>query len=632
MRFGESFPAGANPENRMDLFITKEKEEKLPSYTKFGLEVRDVLQKSFENDKAEFPNPANIKSIEDFFECSKNTVNERWDKDVHGLLAEKISEWNNEFKTKITTENTEIKQALDLMNNPDSFLESFKINQFGVLEVLRKYKPDAWRCLISASSERQLASVSLLSYWLKDSTNKDSMDQIIKSIGMSKEEINLFVKLAAIFGKYIDHAYIKQIELADSDGGSEKTSLTGTKGAEYLYDLYSAENEDKIDIKSYKEIFPFEYSFIEKRFKQMSERINQSIKEGKLPETYIGFADLLSSMSNTYGSKISDPETLDKEWQKLKKKAEEVAESGCPIMIIPQGNASVAGDASKVDVELRFGLRTEKTKSLEQNIDVFVSEAQEINKKYESSMDTLYDMPKLKMNFQPWAYGPNLYWMTRGQSSGKERMLTHANSVTDVSRNKEIPLIQNTFEENLKKEDYLDAAIMETSLHEIGHMVLSDADKNISKRIGKSPNASALDEIKAETIGMSLINNKIKQNNLPEGLNLRSQLLAKLGTNIDYLKNKSSEIASSGERYYLCAIAIFSKLFEKKLLNKTDSGKYNIGDTKECINAISEISDDLIKFYTDDASEPNNNIEEYINKIREQMNNPQIKEFIDNLG
>ncbi|MFZ2969674.1 MAG: hypothetical protein WA063_00850 [Minisyncoccia bacterium] len=629
MRFGESFPTGAAPENRMNPFRSKEEEEDLPSYAKFGLEVRNKLQESFEKNRVEFPNPDNIKNTEDLFEFAKDTINNKWNSDAHGLLADKISEWKNELRLEIAPEDAQAKQALDLMDNPNDFLESFEINQFGVLEILRKYKPEAWRCLISASSERQLASVSLLSHWLKDKTNQDSMDKVINNIGISKAEIELFVKLAAIFGKYIDHAYIKQIELADSKGGSDKTSLSGKQGAEYLYDLYVAENENKIDVKSYKDIFPFEWSMIEKRFQQMSERINKSVKEGKLPETYLGLSDLLDSMSKTYGSKTIDPGTLDSEWKALYKKAGEIVESGCPIMIMPQGAPSVAGEASKVDVELRFGLRTEKTKAMEENIGVFMSEAQAINKNYESLMDGHYDMPKPRVNFQPWAYGPNLYWMTRGQS-GKERMTTHANSVAEVSKNKEIPLMKKVFEEEFEDKDYLDAAIIETSLHEIGHIVLSDEDKKVSERIGKGPHENALDELKAETIGMSLLNNKIKRDEVPEGVDLRSQLLAKLGGNVDYLKNKSSERVSSGERYYLCGIAIFVKLFEKKLIIKTQSGKYSIGDTKECINAISEMSNDLVPLYTDDSSKPED-VEKYIDKIRELKNNSQIKEFIEYL-
>ncbi len=126
------------------------------------------------------------------------------------------------------------------------------------------------------------------------------------------------------------------------------------------------------------------------------------------------------------------------------------------------------------------------------------------------------------------------------------------------------------------------------------------------------------------------LNNKIKRDEIPKGIDIKSQLLAKLGGNADYLKNKSSERVSSGERYYLCGIAIFAKLFEKKLIIKTESGKYSIGDTKECINAISEISNDIIPLYTDDSSK-SEDVEKYINKIRELKDDPQIKEFIEHL-
>jgi len=50
MRFGESFPQGADPKNRMDVLKINKEREDIPDYIKFGLEIRDALKVKVEKD------------------------------------------------------------------------------------------------------------------------------------------------------------------------------------------------------------------------------------------------------------------------------------------------------------------------------------------------------------------------------------------------------------------------------------------------------------------------------------------------------------------------------------------------------------------------------------------------------
>lgn len=622
MRFGESFPQGADPKNRMDVLKINKEQEDVPDYIKFGLKIRDALKAKIEkNGWPDLPNQERINVTEDIFESAKNEVNKTWEESVKSLIESKAEEWKKDLKI----DNPETRAAFDLLNNPEEFSKNFSLRQFGVLETLRTVNPGAWRTLVVASSERQLASVALMEHWLKNG-DKENLKAICEKISLSPEELKLFVDTAAILGKYVDHAYVKQIELADSPGGSVETKLGEEDGAQYLYDLYKNPKSEDIDIKTYSDIFPYEWEKIQSRLELLSIRTKLATDQGKLPASYNLFADYLEKIGQVYGSKSIKPEVLDKDWDDLYKMGKEVDNTNCPIMFIPQGCSSVSGEAGKVDVEIRLGLKTRETREREKGYSKFTNIAQEILDNNRASLGKDYKVPDVNLNYQPWSFGPNLYWVTRGES-GEHQILSHTNAVSEVASANEVPLINKIFNENIiDVNEYSEAAVTETILHETGHNVLDYEDKKISKRIGKSFEAGILEELKAETVGMKILYETFKRGDLPNGVDLKTQLLAKLGTNLDYLKNKSDNKAGAGEPYYICGATIFNSLFKKGLIVKKNSG-YDIVNPEACIKEISSIGDKVLSFYTNSETRPID-VKNYIRELRVAGQEHLIKDLI----
>ena len=621
MRFGESFPQGADPKNRMDVLKINKEQENVPEYIKFGLEIRNALKAKVDKDGwPSLPDKEQINATEDIFETAKNEVNKTWEESIQTLINRKAEEWKNELKT----DNPENKAAFDLLNNPEEFIKNFSLRQFGVLETLRTVNPEAWRTLVVASSERQLASITVMEHWLKNG-NKENISVICDKIGLSPEELKLFVDTAAILGKYVDHAYVKQIELADSPGGSEETKLSEKDGAQYLYDIYKDSKSEDIDVKTYSDVFPFEWEKIQSRLELLSIRTKLASGQGKLPDSYNLFADYLEKVGQVYGSKSIEPEVLDKDWDDLYKMGKEIDNTNCPIMFIPQGCSSVSGEAGKVDVEIRLGLKTKETREQEKGFNNFTNIAQEIININRDSLAKDYKVPNVNLNYQPWAFGPNLYWVTRGES-GEDQIVSHTNAVSEVAIANEMPLLKKFFNDDVDSTKYSKAAVTETVLHETGHNVLDSEDKKRSKRIGKSTEAGILEELKAETVSMKILYEAYKREDLPDGVDLKTQLLAKLGTNLDYLKNKSDKKSGSGESYYICGATILSCLLEKGLIVKKVSN-YEIVNPEACIKEIASIGDKVLSFYTSSETKPTD-VKNYIKELRAKGQEPLIKDLM----
>jgi hypothetical protein len=305
-----------------------------------------------------------------------------------------------------------------------------------------------------------------------------------------------------------------------------------------------------------------------------------------------------------------------------------VDNTSCPIMVIPQGCASVSGEAGKVDAEIRLGLRTPETREQEKSFSKFTDIAQEMIDKNRDCLDKDYKVPDLKLNYQPWSFGPNLYWTTRGES-GEDQILSHTNAVREVAMANELPLLKKIFKEDISDKEYSQAAVTETVLHETGHNVLDSEDKKVSKRIGKSFEAGILDELKAETLGMKILYELYQKNELPSGIDLKTQLLAKLGANLDYLKNKSNQKASAGEPYYICGATIFSSLIAKGLVVKKDSN-YEINNPEACIKEIADLGGKVLSFYTNMETKPAD-VKNYINELRKKSQEPIMQELTKNL-
>jgi len=614
-KFGENFSPDAK--SRLDIFKT----DGLPEYVEMSRSLRRGLEKSVETEG--WPEcPSDIEGVEDLFQTAKDIVTDRWSRFVSPELEGRLQQWAQEIPDG--RENEEIRSML---SDPKAFEENLRLQQFGTLESLRQVAPQAWRALVLASSERQLASVVTLRHWMKELPPES-----FERMGITKPELQLFIDFAGVLGKYIDHAYVKQIELADAPGGSTETKLGQRQGAEYLYDIYTSPEGDDVDIKPYTEIFPNEWPKIVKHFKALADKVDRLLAREEIPSSkYQGLPDYLRSLAEMYGSQETEPQKLYDAWQDLYKREAALAQDGCPIMIIPQGSTAVAGEAGKVDVEIRLGLMTERTRSLEKSFNHFREAGQKIVDQNQDKLEKPYQIPKVILNVQPFAFGPNLYWMTRGEE-GEEAIVSHINAVEEVAAAREIPLLEKMLGVRPNLAKYKRSAVLEVGLHEMGHTVLSEDDKAVHGRIGVSSEATIVEELKAETVSMKIL----REGFPPEWQDRReevitSQFLAKLGTVCDYLANKSSDKGSSGERYYYAGIAIIDRLLNQEVLIKKGD-RYEIADAQKGIEVLGQLGSEILEsFYTNTEDEPREvkkAVRQFGRDARKRERNPQVQEFL----
>jgi len=600
-------PDQTNRINPLDRDATK------PSYTTFGQDIiRGALKEATKNGWPEYPKDK-IHTTSELFDEAFKVVDNVWnEQQIDKLLHTQTEKW-----LAAIPDNNENKRAIDVLSNTQELGRELKIQQFGELEVLRTIVPEAWRTLLAVSSERQLATLTLLNHWVKEYTEEE-----FDNLRMSKTEVTLFLKIGGIFGKYFDQAFIKQTELADAPTGSNPTKLSsvGVPGVENLYDLYTDENDDGIEIKTYSKVFEFEWQKIVTHLQRLAAEVESKIQDGNLPEKkYASLPEYLKKMSAAYGSDEKDPEKLLAIWQSTYDFSAKVIAEGCPIVIIPQACATVAGAANKIDVEMRLGLITGKETNLMENSKSLQLTAEEKKKSLMAdSQDGVlskdYSIPPVVVTTQPFAFGPNLYWNTEGES-GENRILIHTDANTDIALEYYLPMINQVFKlEKVNHDGFVAAATKEAITHELGHMIMTCDDKNVKARIGYGTYSEAeiLEELKAETLGASIL---YAERSKTPGHNFETEFQAILGTIMHYVFNKSSSSSTSGERYYYTGAYILKKLLEQGVLT-TDNGNYRVTDHKKGMKTISAIGDDVVKEFYSNTSSNSDRVVDFIETIK----------------
>jgi nicotinamidase-related amidase len=231
-------------------------------------------------------------------------------------------------------------------------------------------------------------------------------------------------------------------------------------------------------------------------------------------------------------------------------------------------------------------------------------------------------VPPVITNYQPSAFGPNTYWTTRGER-GSEKIVAHTNAVIDVAVATALPALQSAFNHPPDENRFKKATILDNTLHELGHTLAPNNDTLVRKRVGTSADSKIAEELKADTGNMKILKLTLEKG-LAKSVNGSDQLWAKLGDVCDYLKNKSSASGTSGERYYFAGLAMISRLIDNGVLIEKD-GKYSISDANAGIAALEKIHDELTEIYLKGNQDE---LHEYINKIRAKKDDPEILKFI----
>ncbi len=597
-RFGENF--NINSTNRLDVF----RQESLPTYIKIGLEVRNQLRVCLENGWPE--KPTGVKSLEDLFSLAKKVVFEKWQENAQIIIED--------FLTKNQPKNKDLSQL-----DAAELNELINQQQLTSLGDIREANPEIWRSLIMITSEKQMATLALINHWAQEFSDQEAINMGLHGV----DELKIFIKSAAILGKYIDQTYLKQIELADQPGGSSETHLSDEVGASYLYDIHTKE-KNKVDVKTYSEVFPFEWPRICKRLEQLADNVENLIKQNRLPESYLGLPAYLRQMSETYGSSETNPQELNEKWRTLYQTVTELAQDGCPIMFIPQATPMVAGDANKIDTELRFGFRTKEALSLEKELDLSgIKEcAQEYSDLLRGGINKKTKIPEAMVNFQPFAFGPNLTFFTTAESTEKS-IISHHNVLNEIADN-EMVLAENLLQKKFDREKFRKICISSTTTHELGHLILPIEEETTTKKLGSASYTNVLEELKGETTGLKILFDYYKKN---KTVDLEANLVYEIGALADYLINYSINDKSEGERYHLTGVAIVNRLIEKNVLIKVDD-HYETGDPEKVFEVISELAEETISFYID-PKKSRKDAKDYLEKIRKSAHSPAIRDFIN---
>ncbi|MFA6304210.1 MAG: hypothetical protein WCV73_03780 [Patescibacteria group bacterium] len=618
-RFGESF----NPDQGSRVNVL-DQEAKVPEYVEFGRNIRSLLKGQDQETgeiKTNWPEcPKNLHNLEDLLIASQDAVTSEWEKVVAPLLQEKAQEWIASIP-----DDEEHQDLIKLLANPQEFDNNIKTQQLGVLEGLKQFSPEAWRSLVLVSSERQLACLSLLRHWLKNDLSEDDLQKI----GMTKVELEILLDAGGILGKYIDHAYVKQIELADEPGGTSATKLGQKKGAEFIYDIYRSADGNEVDHKAFSTVFAGEWPKIVDGLKMLSHKVEALITEYKLPESYKKLPPYLDHLISIYASQETSPKKIFDLWNELDLKMNELAANGCPLMIIPGFCVGVTSDANKVDVELRLGFRTPEIKELEGLMDNFREIAQNILDGHQDKLAKAYKIPRMVLNVQPFGFGSSLQLFTLAET-GNNRMVSHVNLNNQMALKGHWPIIEKAFsmdDLNMTQEEYKEAINLETALHEIGHNVMPTEDEAVLKRVGGGADGTVLEELKAEGVGM-LIFMKSLEDKTPEEAEeaIKKEFFVKLITACDYLANNSSDKGSDGERYYYSGLAMIDRLLVSGAITM-ENGRYHIIDASKGVESIARLGQEILdRFYLSENS-GKKEVKDYIGSLRKKKNAPEIQAF-----
>jgi hypothetical protein len=133
------------------------------------------------------------------------------------------------------------------------------------------------------------------------------------------------------------------------------------------------------------------------------------------------------------------------------------------------------------------------------------------------------------------------------------------------------------------------------------------------------------EELKADCGDMKLVHMALGAGH--PAVDARMQFVAKLGDVCDYLKNKSPDPDTSGERYYYDGVAIMYRLFERGIIVDTGEG-YTIVDPRNGIEEIAKLADEVLNMYRSGTPEK---LKQFATDIKQQGEDPRIRKMIQKL-
>lgn len=587
--------------------------KKLREYKAIPLDIRSGLNKlwsAIEQNSNTSPFLDEVYELSDLFEQARSIVEELWQKEMEILVKQFLSDFAN---------NPEASSELIYALTNEDVSRSISINYFGALEDLTIIDKEAWAVLLAVVSEKQNLIICILDKWISDNRSNIEFIKKLEELEVSIPELEIVIELADSIGELVDLAYVKQVMLSEDILNIEKPEAQE-------YKRVYADSQGRYYSNS--EIFTYEIEVLVSKFKEIAEDIIYKCKANVLPSNrnYERLAQYLQKIALAYKIKGTDIHQLNKSWQECDEVLIELLKTNCPIFVFPQ-HISALASGNIMDLELRINMRTKETRDIEERYEQLLEHVAEINMQYGFDRKP----PLLVVANQPSAHGTNLYWRTRGEELGGKLSIVHPEPIEKVAELNEIPLIEKLFPnalENVGIKRYLRATFNETIRHELGHAVLPLDEPIMQERIGKSEYKYIIEELKAETVNMLILQ---ADKDMPLELKYE-KVLAKIGTCLDVFMNKSHEEGSSGERYYIPALLIMDELLQSNVISRNSNGTYEIEDPELGIQSIAQIGKYILdNFYGSTLDNYEEMVSEYVSKIRQMLYSPTISQLLSDL-
>lgn len=568
-----------------------------------GDKIRAELKKS------EIPEaPTDTNSPAEFFTKVQETVAREWNARTEKRITKLQRKWIGSIETEGKYPKGVIEQTFPTLFDISRLNEAIQLQQLGNLEALSEISPAIWRDLLALAQEKSFAEIELARAWAKQIGNP---------------EIEIATDIAVLTGKYANQAYFKQMELAATEGGTEKDEvLQDTEGAERLFGLPNGK------VQTYPETFPLEISRIAKRLEMVAAKTEQYLVEDQLPESYRSFPEYLRAYAAAYSSQEKDPQTLAKTWEALFTMRDNLIREGCPIILIPQRTAAVMGDANKIDFEMRIAFASSKDDPLQQEFTEFSKAEAALNSQHKDILSEKELEPtEVSINYQTFGSGPNLFYLTPAEEG--EIIMHHRNTIESKVERNELQHFRKLFPaEQFDMEIQKRASSIEDGLHELGHNILpKTTNQTIVKRTGQGNEQAIIEELKAETAGIKVLQERY-DNQVPEEI-ARRQFISKIGVQLDALANKPDDEGSFGGRYHWAAVKIIAELLDQDIIQEAadPAQGYTITDPQKGLQTIAKIGDEVLTLYADTSTTPDT-ISSYYQSFKGKKEDPKFQKFL----
>ncbi len=566
------------------------KNSPIPDYiSRVRNDVRAVLRHV--EDFPEFAHYASqISTTDTLFEAGRDSVLDRLCEDPENIK-------------RIITTLQELNQGSEFSAetfSPEEIEDLMRSRSFDALQ--GRVSPDAWRYWSMVGAEIQYAQMTVLRKWIKEDQDCKAK---VQTFGVDPDHLIFILQLGGVFGKRIDQAFFKQLQLHDT---AKEARTEATDSSKFGYEIDN-------------EVLPFSKIF-------SSEFQAMDIKKIDIPQDiktqYPIFARYIEKLSEAFRSEEVDQNMAQKMWDNVFRLSAEAYQAGCPIFVTPY---AVPGETGKVEIELRIGIREPQYDKAKERIERMHQSVQSIFDNYKKDDGTI-TRPTIAPTLLPSSllgFGVSNSWYLDAENNS-QRVILHPNVVDRIGID---DATENYFEiPDFDLRKFQDAALVEVASHEDGHGVYSWEDPEVVKRIGLNKNpvdAWSLEETKADLMGAKAILSDWDQMTEEQQT---YQVAAKIGLITFLITQKKEE---GGGRYFNTAAVLLDTLHSAGAISLQENGKISVSDAKKFFEALAERGEEIVKkYYQNPAGE--NTAADFMEEIRSVLDDANVTKYIDAIG